>query len=166
MSVTFQIESIDTGAYTFTCYSDYMTPVQHGPYSNYDGALLGITGHKAICQDCDLGGVYPNAVQDVDLSINLSNTNAALILETIGINVDFEYGISGRMGASDFLGHVMVALAADRDGSAVPAVTYSTPGHASFTDCGLPENYVQGRLEALADIAYEAMRLGRDIVWA
>lgn len=167
MSVTFQIESLPTGKFTFDCYGKgYSERETFGPFDSYDEALLAVTAHKMQCTECDCYGCYANAIMDVDDELNLSNTNAVMVLDILGIETDFEHGIVGSMKAEDFLGHVMVAMAQERDNAAVPATVDAQQGRATFVDCGLPEGYVAERLVILADMATEAMRIGRDITWA
>jgi len=164
VSVNFQIESLSTGQFTFTCFEQ--DERVYGPFDSYDDALLAVTAHKMECIDCDVYGCYANAVLDVDVYVNMSNANAAMILAVLGLDVDPEDGIMGSMDAEQFLGYVMMALAAERDNAAVPATVDSLPGCATVVDCGLPEGYVEERLTQLADLATEAVRLGRTVHWA
>jgi hypothetical protein len=164
VSVDFQIESLSTGQFTFTCYEQNQR--MYGPFDSYDDALLAVTAHKMECPECDVYGCYANAVLDVDVYVNMSNANAAMILAVLGLDVDPEDGIMGHMDAEQFLGHVLMALAAERDNAAVLSVTDSLPGCATFIDCGLPEGYVEERLTQLADLATEAVRLSRTVCWA
>jgi hypothetical protein len=62
---------------------------------------------------------------------------------------------------------VLLALAEDRDdsGGAAADLTAGRPG-ATFIDCGLPAGYFAQTFDRLHALADEAVRLGRDVVWA
>lgn len=162
MSVTFTIEANTTGAFTITC-DDVL--VATAP--SYDAILTDRTAHMLVCEDCAYYGCYPNPVMDVsdDYDVNLANTNARMILNTIGI--DGGEDLCGSAPADVFLGAVLLAMATDRDDTGVAAVNVNPgmPG-ATMIDCGLPAGYFADRFSALHALAAEAARLGRDITWA
>jgi hypothetical protein len=98
--------------------------------------------------------------------VEISTTNAIMIFEILGIDVNLEEtGFIGSMKADDFLGYVMVALAQERDNAPVQPASHHIEGSATLMDMGLPEGYVTSRLQDLCDVAVEAQRLGRDIIW-
>lgn len=166
MSVTFAVDYIPTGEFNFSCYDEHLNVTTFGTYSSYDDAVLAIAAHKLDCDECNYGGCYANAVVDVDVSINLSNMNALMILGILGIDANMDDGIVGSLDGADFLSYAMIALAAERDNAAVPSVVESNAGCATMVHCGLPEGYVEDTLSVLADLATEAMRLGRRVVWS
>lgn len=162
MSVDVMVDALSTGEFTATCYgSDQRTEI--GPFSGIDAAREAIAAHKQVCAECDCYGMYPNAVMDVDVFVNMSNTNAAMMLGIIGI--DTSEDLCGSMSGEQFLGRVLTALAQDRDDSAVADVVDAAPGQATFIACGLPAGYVTERLLALEEIARTAYSLGRDVTW-
>jgi hypothetical protein len=169
MSVTFTLEANPTGSFTAECYDG--PKVFHA--DSYDGILLAITAHKMICADCDMAGMCASAVMDVSdgFDVDLCNANALMILSILGLDTDDE--LAGSATAEQFLGHVLLALAEDRDGAAVPAVEMpratndeGRPVGAQLIYGGLSEGYVASTLGRLHHLAAEAQRLGRDITWA
>jgi hypothetical protein len=169
MSVTFQIESLPTGAFTAECYNDG-DPIVLGPVEGYDAILPLMDAHKATCEECDAYGIYSRAVCDVDdaLDVNVSNMNARLLLGMLAL--DAEDDLCGSLDAADFLGRVLLAIAADRDDTGVASAVIggSALGQSGATmiDCGLPAGYYAERFGALHALALEADRLGRTIVWS
>jgi hypothetical protein len=173
MSVTFQIESIPTGAFVAECYNEGNEPIVLGPVDGYDAIVPLMEAHKAQCDECQAYGLYSRAVCDVSdaLDLNVSNMNARLLLDALGVHADGEaFDLSGSLAGEDFLGRVLLALATDRDDSGVrPAVI----GGASLfqsgptvIDCGLPAGYFAERFGALHALGMEAVRLGRPVQWA
>lgn len=170
MSVTFQIEALPTGQYNFTCYADFTLPPQVSKaYDSHEEALAASKAHSQACQECS-DGYWASAIYDVNEEMNVSNGNAVLVLSEIGLWDPASQDLCGSMDADDFLGRVLVALARERDGRAVPARELPRPMNGSGRGPrvimgGRPENYVHDRLTRLAEIATEAKRLGRCVVW-
>jgi hypothetical protein len=86
-----------------------------------------------------------------DLSVNMSNANAARVCETLGIDLD-EEGWCGSLPAADFLGRVLMALAVLPVDAGVPWHEVPGPG-ARMIECGRPEGYTQDRLGQLRELA-------------
>jgi hypothetical protein len=86
-----------------------------------------------------------------DLSVNMSNTNAARVCETLGIDLD-DLGWCGSLPAADFLGRVLVALAVCPVDAGIPAHELSGTS-PRWIECGRPEGYLQDRLGQLRELA-------------
>ncbi len=154
MSVTFQIEANATGAFVATCH-DTGTVLQG---ASYDAIVTAMTAHKAQCQECDLYGIYSEAVLDVDSEgVHLSCANARTVLAILGYDNE---DLCGSADAQDFLGRTLVATVGRDDTGVTPVQD------GNFIDCGLRPGYYGERFEQLAALATEAARLGRDVQWA
>lgn len=166
MSVTFFIEGNPTGQFTADCYRDerFVEVVRE---TSYDSAIKVCDEHVTTCMSCATDGIYVKPEMDVsdELDVNLANTNAVMMFSVLGIEID-DYDLAGSMAGSEFLGHVLMALATDRDDSGVSDVVEAGDGHATMVHCGLPAGYWSDRLNALHDLAQEASRLRRDVVWS
>lgn len=168
MSVTFFIEGNPTGEYAAECYDvDTGNKTKVAQADSYDGIVMQMEAHQALCETCNVYGIYANEIMDVsdEFDVNLANTNAIMMLEVLGIDVD-DYDLGGSMPGDEFLGHVLTALAVDRDDSGISDVVEGGDGRATVVHCGLPAGYWSDRLNALHDLAQEASRLGRDVVWS
>lgn len=167
MSVTFFIEAIPTGEYVAVCYVPSTgAHVEVARANSYEAALDGTDNHKNECELCDQYGIYVHPVMDVEGGeVNLSNTNAIMMFNVLGIEID-DYDLAGSMSGDKFLGHVLTALATDRDDSGISDVVEPNDGGATMIHCGLPAGYWNDRLNALHDLAQEAARLGRNVIWS
>lgn len=167
MSVTFSIEGNATGAFTADCYADDALTVLHG--ESYPAIVATMTAHKAACDECASYGIYSRATMDVPehLDVNVSNVNARMIAVALGVDVESDGELVGRMTGEAFLGSVLLALASDRDDSGVRP-TEVAPGArgATMIDCGQRAGYWAETLGNLHALALEAVRLGREIHWA
>lgn len=110
--------------------------------------------------DADLLTACPEAE---DLAVNMSNSNAAQVCRTLGIDLE-EWGWCGSMSAQDFLGRVLVALAIEPADAGIPAHQllpgdsagiFGTvaEGGPTFIECGRREGYTQERLSQLRELA-------------
>ncbi|MFD9047753.1 hypothetical protein, partial [Streptomyces zaomyceticus] len=79
-------------------------------------------------------------------SVNMANANAARVLDVLGFDE-----LCGEVGARDFLGRVLMALALEPEDAGRPS---SVEGRV--VDCGRPVGYVQARLEELRVLGEEA----------
>lgn len=86
-----------------------------------------------------------------ELEINMSNTNAHRVCETLGINLE-EEGWCGSLPAQDFLGRVLLALAIQPADEGIPAHEVPTGG-VRWVECGRSEGYLQERLGQLRELA-------------
>jgi hypothetical protein len=167
MSVTFFIDGNPTGWYTAVCYPRYDgTQVEVVRADSWSVANDLCDEHVMTCTSCATSGIYVREEMDVsdEFDVNLANTNATMMLSVLGIEAD-DYDLAGAMAGSDFLGRVLMALAEDRDDSGVSDVVEKSDGHATMIYCGLPAGYWTERLNDLHDLAREAAKLGRDVIW-
>lgn len=166
MSVTFTIESIPTGAFQFECHAGHEAiriPLQA---ASYETAVVELAEHKAQCETCGTYGACVQGVNDIDdeLDVNVSQANAVVLLNALGLPVE---DLSGSAAAQDFLGRVILALADVGDDTGIAAtVTRSNPQGMTFIDCGVRPGYKADVFGRLFELATEAVRLGRDIGWS
>lgn len=159
MSVTFSPEFVD-GPHRIGCACGSAAPVGEYPdrRSAYDAAVAGV---RAACSDpyCEFFRlVEANAAPE----INVSNSNAAELLDVLGIAVgeDFSDRCAGSLPGEDFLGRVLIALAVAPADAGVPAVR-----DGNVISCGRSEGYVQDRLGSLREVAEHAAARGLLVVW-
>lgn len=110
-----------------------------------------------------------NVIRDIpaaeELSVNMSNTNAFRVCQSLGIDLEAE-GWCGGMPAVDFLGRILVALAIEPVDAGVPVTVDAGPGRATFVDCGRREGYLQERLGQLRELADWAVANQAEISFA
>lgn len=164
MSVTFTIEANTTGTFSASCYEQ--GSVISGVSERR--AQEAVAEHKETCEECAHYGLFVTADCDVsdEFDVNLANTNARLMLQRLGL--DESEDLCGGVSGETFLGAVLLVLGtlSVESDAVVPAAVLSSPGQATFIDCGTPEGYTSDRLQSLAALGTEAVRLGRDVVWA
>lgn len=165
MSVTFAIESNPTGAFRFECHDGRVAawiPLEAG---DYESAVQELAAHKAQCERCGIYGACVQGVRDVDdeLDVNVSQANAVVLLYALGLHSE---DLSGGTTPQDFFGRVMLARAEDLDDTGIPVneARYAPQG-MTIIDCGLRPGYYADVFGRLWNLAAEALRLGRDIVW-
>ena len=143
-------------------------------YENAEGVLVGAcTGHRYTC-DCDEHAAYfycdhvhertmaaEDACDACSLEVNVSNANAALLLERLGVEFDY----CGTVDASDFLARAMLANVG-RDDSGTATVTDSGGGGATMVDCGLRPGYYGDRFDSLAALATWCAARGYLVGWS
>lgn len=100
-----------------------------------------------------------------ELEVNMSNSNAARVCASLGIDLEAE-GWCGGMPAEDFLGRVLLALAIEPEDAGVPVTVDSAPGRGTFVDCGRAEGYLQERLGQLRELADWAVANKAEISFA
>lgn len=163
MSVTFFIEGNPTGAFKFECEDEVFTA------DSYDAILVERAAHMLVCEDCQHYGCFTSPVMDVSdvFDVNVSNTNARLLLTILGLDSE---DLCGTVDGEDFLGRILVALAEDRDDTGVASAVVGGKevgqSGATMVDCGLPAGYFGDRFTALHGLAQEAARLGRPVVFS
>jgi len=166
MSVTFTLEANPTGAFTAHCYDDNVTL---GPVESYDAILPVLAIHKAQCEECAAYGIYSQPVMDVsdDFDLNVSSMNGRILLDALGVHTP---ELWGALSGEDFLGRVLLAIAADRDDSGVDSAVIGGASlgqtGATMIDCGLRPGYFADRFGALHALGMEAVRLGREVHWS
>lgn len=117
--------------------------------------------------------VLMSVAEAEELEVNMSNSNAATVAATLGIDLE-EWGWCGSLPAEDFLGRVLLALAITPTDAGVPAHQLQ-PGDSAgvfgtvresgpmFIDCGRREGYTQERLGQLRELADWAVAHGAEI---
>jgi hypothetical protein len=166
MSVTFSIDSVGTGKYEFICYTDGDRNT-YGPFDSREIANEKSLAHVEECRECSIYRPFVNEIQDVNFDMNVSNSNAGMLLRVLGMEVDW----CGSMDADNFLGHVLVSLGMPLDDSGIRPSEYQAMGENGqpvgprIIDCGVSEGYITKRLTTLAEMAAEAKRIGRQITW-
>lgn len=92
-------------------------------------------------------------------SVNLSNSNAYMILRSLGIEADY----SGSITPTDLL----IAIAcADPIDSGSPAIRSQRPGHPLMIEAAIRPNYHAEVYRELQEIARWCHENNRDIQWA
>lgn len=151
MSVTFSLASKTDEGTDSTC-ADYEA---HRICDNVD--------HLADLADygtCDCQENARHACVWCGSAVNVSNSNAMLILERLGVEFDY----CGSLDPADLLGRAMVGNVG-RDDSGAPSATLVEPGKATVVDCGARAGYFEDRLGSLASLANLAIRYGAVIQW-
>lgn len=92
--------------------------------------------------------------------VNMSNTNAALVIERLGLEFDY----SGSISADDLLGRALVGNIG-RDDTGTATHVDAAAGRATIVECGLPDGYFDSRLGALAELAEAAQAFGVPVTW-
>lgn len=96
-------------------------------------------------------------------SVDFSNTNASLVLDTLGLD---PCDLSGALPADDFLGRVLMALAVSPEDEGTPSYDDSSPGGMTWIECGRRKGYLQERLAELHELAEHAKTEGAEVSWA
>ena len=110
---------------------------------------------------CDHMHEAREACAECALPVNVSNGNAAAILERLGLEFDY----CGTVDASDFLGRALVANVG-RDDSGVAPHEERGEGGALLVDCGQSVGYFDSRMAALVTLATVAVERGHGIGWS
>ena len=101
------------------------------------------------------------------LAINLSNANAAHVLDALGFGDDVRAGdLCGTVDGEDFLGRVLMADAVSPEDEGVPSHEIARAGNAQWIEGGRPPGYLQDRLAQLRDLAQAATEGGYQVTWA
>lgn len=107
-------------------------------------------------QDCEAGCQYGYYPATGDISFNVSNSNARLILAAVGLDM-------GDDCALEFDPATALAGIAQNRGR-VSEFTRSTQIDGNFINCGYGEDALTCRLEQLAALCHVAMEEGTTIV--
>ncbi len=99
---------------------------------------------------------------DGRFELNVSNVNAAEILERLGLDTGGDWP-AGDIDPDELLGRALVA-GVGRDDSGVAAVD-DVVGPGVVTDCGRRAGYFEDRMGALVELAVEAKRRGTRVAW-
>ena len=95
--------------------------------------------------------------------VNLSNANAAAVLERLGVPAEDE--LVGGMEADEFLGRAMVANVG-RDDSGLATVRYAGGAGATIYDVGVRPGYFDSTTSRLIALATEAKARQLYVVWS
>jgi hypothetical protein len=140
-------------------------------FASHEEAVTAVFVEKSIVLNC--GDEYCAAhlpsvrvVNDDDDAVtefNVSNSNAAAILDVLGIyaNDEQEDRLCGSLDATAFMGRVLIAQAISPVDAGIPTTT-----SGMMTDFGRPEGYLDAKLIELESIARIAMDRGLSVVWA
>lgn len=103
-------------------------------------------------------------IKSLDPELNVSNTNAGLLLGALGLEAG---DLCGSLDAGDLYGRVLLALALVPADAGLPVTHTPDSGGRVVTLGGWREpGYLVERLTQLADIATAAQASGRPVVWA
>lgn len=102
-----------------------------------------------------------DACPECSLSLNVSNTNAAQIIDRLGVEFDY----CGVIDPADLFGRAAVGNIG-RDDSGMETTVIGGDGRATLVECGLPAGYFEDRLGALAHLAQYAIEHGTLVSWA
>lgn len=139
-------------------------------FTDHAEAVNAVFVEQSIIPVCgsDFCAVHLPSVQSVSdddtvTELNVSNVNAAALLDTLGIYADNpqENRLCGSLDAEAFMGRVLIAQAISPVDAGIPATT-----SGMVTDCGRPEGYIDDKLIQLESIAQIAMERGVSVVWA
>lgn len=118
----------------------------------------------AIYRCCDHTEAAVVACGCEAFDVNVSNTNAAMIFERLGLDWDPE-DPSGSAEPADILARAMLGNVG-RDDSGIAMSAEKVPGGPTVIDCGLRAGYFADRLDGIAELAAEAQRRNLLIGWA
>lgn len=122
------------------------------------------------------------AMQETPHNVNVSNVNAARLLQILGYELDAEEGPVGDDTADGFLGKVLIALALEPYDSGLEAYKLTAeecaadpvlaafgggrPNSPTVWFGGRYEGYTQDRLEQLLRLATHCKEIGATVAWA
>lgn len=98
-----------------------------------------------------------------ELDVNMSNSNAATVAASLGIDLDPDW--CGDLPAGDFMGRVLLALAISPADEGMPSFEHAGPG-ARMIEGARRAGYLQERLGQLRDLAEWATAHGADVWWS
>ena len=164
MSITFTpaMSDADITGYAGECYADFTRPaVQVGFAVTCDAAREAVAFHTLECEECAVYGAHVSPVIDMP-EVNMANSNAAFIIELLGIEFDY----CGSIPAAELLERITFGAVVGGGDTGTVTVAYQTDGGATMVDCGRPAGYADMRLEQLREVAEWAVAHGRDVVWS
>jgi hypothetical protein len=102
-----------------------------------------------------------------DLDVNMSNSNAAMVVESLGFTLGGDGDWAGEMDAEVFLGRVLLALAISPADEGMPSYEHDRiPGMARMIEGARRPGYLQERLEQLRELAIWARDHSTAIWWS
>lgn len=156
MSITFSPALYPTLiGYQVTCWADHVL------------GLLPVDAVEAPeaqhCVECgeEVQGFALGIYEGPELpSVNLSNTNALMILERLGYEADYY----GSVDADDLLGRALT-MNVGRDDSGTDSTVDEFDGTATIIECGVRPGYFESVAERLAEVAASAKENGVEVSW-
>lgn len=168
MSVTFEASMGPVVGSKIDCGCPDVTPVEFDSYDEaaswLDAWLVSPTLFDGCTNDLCLDYapyISPRTLTDEHSGVNISQFNARVVFEALGIDADSAFTDGGVMEAEDFLGRVMLAQAAAPVSAEIPA--HASVNNPNFINCGRSEGYVQTRLDDLRDLAEFAVEHHRTV---
>jgi len=164
MSITFTpaLSDADVKGYFGECYADFnRPPVMVGFSGTYEAAREAVAFHGLECEEC---AAYGNIViPAIDApEVNMANTNAAFIIELLGIEFDY----CGSIPAAELLERITFGEVVGGGDAGTVAVEYRAEGGATVIDCGRHAGYADERLAQLREVAEWAVAHGREVTWS
>lgn len=146
-------------------------------YAAYDAKVVELDEHP---DSCAMSLLITPTYDDPSPEINMSQANAAAVLEALGlvhINADADRDAltgepytcaphwSGELPAEDLRGRLAVACALRSDDPGIPSFTETSPGGATFVDCGRSTGYLDAKFAELLELVEWADTHQTTICW-
>lgn len=137
-------------------------------FESYDAAYKAVyIDHSAelpICEDEFCAAYGPSFLNADDIpEVNFSNSNAAEVLDVLGIYVgdEWEDRCAGVMSGEDFLARVLLASAVQLEDAGVPAHYVSS----NMISMGRREGYLNDAVARLREVAEYAVEWNLSVSW-
>ena len=153
MSVNFSLQTADGN---FACTADHGICTVPEHLLDEDIAAYSMPGY---CVECSLIGREECPI--CGLEVNVSNTNATLLLERLGVENDD----CGTFDPVDLVGRTLVANVG-RDDSGVATSTDIAANGAVWVDFGLRDGYFRDQMARLTTLALTAKENGWLVTWS
>ena len=141
-------------------------PAGEKVHASHGDALGALAAHNESCRDelCLMYGGTVDPVMALDVpDVNVSNANAALLLDALGFGGEDMWSIP-PLTAEDFRDRVIVAMSFSLVDEGVPAYASTAPGRATVIECGRRPGYLQDQLERLLEVADSAAARSRAVL--
>jgi len=164
MSITFTpaLSDADVKGYFGECYADFtQPPVMIGFSGTYEAAREAVALHTLECDECRGYGIIVTPAIDAP-EVNMSNVNAAYIIDLMGIEFDY----CGSIPAAELLERIAFGEVVGGGDEGTVTVAYRAEGGATMVDCGRPAGYADMRLGQLREVAEWAAAHGREVTWS
>lgn len=175
MSTTFR-PAPQSGSYAMECSACGTQSVQQfSSKVRVEALLMSLVATRSAsaktCPTCGgvAGGMFAAPAQIAGhVEVNLSMSHAMDVADVLGISAkDLS---TGSMGAEDFTGRVLLALALSPEDAGVPAHSipsgpWAPSGADRIMDCGRPEGYMQEVLSELLQVGEAAKAAGVAVCW-
>jgi hypothetical protein len=118
----------------------------------------------ALYGSCDHADAAETACGCRRFDVNVSPSNAHLLLERLGYPAGPDDELCGDATPDEILGRALVGNVG-QDDNGIPAATEKVPGGPTVIDCGVRAGYFTDRLDAIARLATEAKTRGVLVTW-